>query len=173
MIQPFDVLLVSNYIRPARVLNYRCHKLSVNLHDMNSEDLRSRALDQMLRNVRTGFDPYYGQRFTYVMPSVGRYQWQWFWDSCFHVIALSMLDMELAKAELVTLLTPQRADGFVGHMTYWGRWGAFASAIAGQSSFGDWRRRNSGMIQPPVLAHALLRVVEESGDVEFRSGDAA
>lgn len=134
---------------------------------MNSEDLRSRALDQMLRNVRTGFDPYYGQRFTYVMPSVGRYEWQWFWDSCFHAIALSTLDVELAKAELVTLLIPQRVDGFVGHMTYWGRWGAFASAAAGQSSFGDRRRRNSGMIQPPVLAHALLRVVEESGDLEF------
>lgn len=134
---------------------------------MNSEELRSRALDQLLRNVRTGFDPYYGQQFTYVMPSVGRYEWQWFWDSCFHAIALSTLDVELAKAELSTLLIPQRGDGFVGHITYWGRWGAFASAMAGQSSFGDWRRRNTGMIQPPVLAQALLRVVEESGDANY------
>lgn len=134
---------------------------------MNSDDLHSRALDQLLQNVRTGFDPYYRQQFTYVMPSIGRYEWQWFWDSCFHVIALSTLDVELAKQELATLLIPQRDDGFVGHITYWGRWGGFFSAVAGQSSFGDWRRRNSGMIQPPVLAQGLLRVSEESGDLEY------
>ena len=137
---------------------------------MNEHDLRSRALGQLLCNVRTGVDPHYQQRYTYVMPSVGRYEWQWFWDSCFHVIALSTLDVELAKAELTTLLIPQREDGFIGHMTYWGRWGAFASAISGQTSFGAWKRRNSGMIQPPVLAQALLRVAEESGDIEYLRG---
>ena len=134
---------------------------------MNHEYLRSRALDQLLRNVRTGIDPYYRQRYTYVMPSIGRYEWQWFWDSCFHAIALSTLDVELAKAELNTLLTPQREDGFIGHLTYWGRWGSLASAVTGQSSPGEWRRRHSGMVQPPVLAHALLRIAEESGDVEY------
>ena len=134
---------------------------------MNQEDLRSRALDQLLRNVRTGIDPYYRQRYTYVMPSIGRYEWQWFWDSCFHAIALSTLDVELAKAEFNTLLIPQREDGFIGHLTYWGRWGSLASAVTGQSSPGEWRRRHSGMVQPPVLAHALLRIAEESGDVEY------
>ena len=134
---------------------------------MDIEELRSRALDQLLQNVRTGFDPYYRQHFTYVMPSIGRYEWQWFWDSCFHAIALSTLDVELAKRELATLLIPQRDNGFVGHITYWGRWGAFFSSFAGQSSFGEWRRRNSGMIQPPVLAQSLLRVCEESGDAEY------
>ena len=134
---------------------------------MNHEDLRSRALDQLLRNVRTGIDPYYRQRYTYVMPSIGRYEWQWFWDSCFHAIALSTLDVELAKAEFNTLLIPQREDGFIGHLTYWGRWGSLASAVTGQSSPGEWRRRHSGMVQPPVLAHALLRIAEESGDVEY------
>ena len=134
---------------------------------MKSHDLRARALDQLRRNVRTGVDPYYRQRFTYVMPSVGRYEWQWFWDSCFHVIALSTLDVELAKSELTTLMIPQRDDGFVGHMTYWGRWGPFAAALAGQSRPNEWRKRNSGMIQPPVLAQALLRVWEESGDDDY------
>ena len=134
---------------------------------MDIEELRSRALDEMLRNVRTGVDPYYRQRYTYVMPSTGRYEWQWFWDSCFHVIALSTLDVDLAKREFTTLLIPQQEDGFIGHMTYWGSWGAFASAIAGQSRPGEWRRRHSGIIQPPVLAHALLRISEESGDLEY------
>ena len=134
---------------------------------MTSEDLRARALDRLRRNVRTGFDPYYRQRFTYVMPSIGRYEWQWFWDSCFHAIALSTLDVELAKSELATLMIPQRHDGFVGHMTYWGRWGPVAAALAGQSRPNEWRKRNSGMIQPPVLAQALLRVWEESDDEVF------
>ncbi len=134
---------------------------------MSMEDLRTRALNQLRRNVRTGFDPYYRRRFTYVMPSVGRYEWQWFWDSCFHAIALSTLDPELAKTELSTLLAPQREDGFVGHITYWGRWGAIASAVYGQSRPTEWRRRHSGMIQPPVLAQALLRVWEGSRDAGY------
>ncbi len=134
---------------------------------MDIEDLRSRALEEMLRNVRTGVDPFYRRRYTYVMPSAGRYEWQWFWDSCFHAIALSTLDVELAKRELSTLLISQQEDGFVGHMTFWGRWGALASAAAGQSRPGEWRRRHSGIIQPPVLAQALLRVCEESGDIEY------
>ncbi len=138
-----------------------------NLTTMKSEDLRVRALDQLRRNVRTGFDPYYRQRFTYVMPSIGRYEWQWFWDSCFHAIALSTLDVELAKSELATLMVPQRENGFVGHMTYWGRWGPVAAALAGQSRLNEWRIRNSGIIQPPVLAQALLRVWEESRDIGY------
>ena len=134
---------------------------------MKSEELRVRALDRLRRNVRTGFDPYYGRRFAYVMPSIGRYEWQWFWDSCFHAIALSTLDVELARSELATLMVPQRGNGFVGHMTYWGRWGPVAAALAGQSRPTEWRKRNSGMIQPPVLAQALLRVWEESGDNDY------
>ena len=137
---------------------------------MDIEELRSRALDEMLANVRTGIDPYYRQRFTYVMPSAGRYEWQWFWDSCFHAIALSTLDVELAKSELRTLLIPQQEDGFVGHITFWGRWGTLMSAVVGQSRPGEWRRRHSGIIQPPVLAQALLRVCEESGDLEYLKG---
>ncbi len=129
--------------------------------------LRSKALAQMRQNVRSGVDSYYRERYTYVMPSPGRYQWQWFWDSCFHVIALSTLDIDLAKRELTTLLIPQRDDGFVGHITFWGRWGTLASACSGQSNVGEWRRRNTGMIQPPVLAHALLRVWQESKDIAY------
>ena len=131
------------------------------------ESLNPRALNQLRSNLRTGYDPYYRQRFAYIMPSVGRYEWQWFWDSCFHAIALSTLDVELAKTELNTLLMSQRADGFIGHIIYWGRWGSIASAVFGQSRPTEWRRRHSGMIQPPVLAHALLRIWQESGDADY------
>ena len=129
--------------------------------------LEAKALAQMRQNVRSGFDPRYRFHYSYVMPSPGRYQWQWFWDSCFHAIALSRLDVEMAKRELQTLMVPQREDGFIGHLTYWGRRGAVLSAIFGQSRPGEWRRRNSGMIQPPVLAQALLSVWRASRDTDF------
>ncbi len=121
----------------------------------------------MRASWRTGFDPYYKRRYGYAKPSPGRYPWQWFWDSCFHAIALSKLDVDMAKQELRSLLMPQRDDGFVGHITFWGHAGALVSAVAGQSRPFEWRRRNTGMIQPPVLAQALLSVWETSDDYEF------
>ena len=45
----------------------------------------------------------------------------------------------MAIAELDSLLTSQQDDGFIGHLTYWGRKrGAIMSAIYGQSRFGEW-----------------------------------
>ncbi len=126
--------------------------------------LEERALARLIANRRTGFDPFYKVEYEYSFPSQGRYHWQWFWDSCFHIIALARLDPAMAIAELDTLLVPQQDDGFIGHLTYWGKRGALMSAIYGQSRFGEWRRRHSGMIQPPVLAHALEELWLQTGD---------
>lgn len=131
--------------------------------------LEERALARLIGNRRTGYDPFYKVDYEYSIPSNGRYHWQWFWDSCFHIIALARLNPEMAVAELDTLLVPQRDDGFIGHITYWGRRGAFMSAIYGQSRFGEWRRRHSGMIQPPVLAHALDELWGQTGNAELLS----
>ena len=120
-----------------------------------SGTLEQKALARLIGNRRTGYDPFYKTTYEYSIPSEGRYQWQWFWDSCFHIIALARLDHNMAISELESLLIPQRDDGFIGHIAYWGRRGAVMSAIYGQSRIGEWRRRHSGMIQPPVLAHAL------------------
>ncbi len=132
--------------------------------------LEAKALSQMRDNIRSGYDPMYRCSYSYVMPSPGRYHWLWFWDSCFHAIALSRLDVEMAKQELQTLMVPQREDGFIGHITYWGRRGGAISAISGQSRPLEWRRRNSGMIQPPVLAQALLSVWRASRSDDFLRG---
>jgi len=126
--------------------------------------LEQRALARLIENRRTGYDPFYKFDYEYSVPSPGRYHWQWFWDSYFHIIALARLEPAMALAELNSLLVPQQDDGFIGHLTYWGRRGAFISAIYGQSRFGEWRRRHSGMIQPPVLAHALEELWLQSGD---------
>ena len=127
-------------------------------------NLEERALARLIANRRTGYDPFYEYDYEYSIPSQGRYHWQWFWDSCFHVIALARLHPAMAVAELDSLLKPQKEDGFIGHLTYWGRRGAVMSAIYGQSRFGEWRRRHSGMIQPPVLAHALEELWLQTGD---------
>ena len=129
--------------------------------------LEEKALARLIANRRTGYDPFYRFDYEYSIPSPGRYSWQWFWDSCFHVIVLARLNPAMAEAELKTLLKPQRDDGFIGHLTYWGRRGAFMSAIYGQSRVGEWRRRHSGIIQPPVLAQALEELWLQTGDLEL------
>ncbi len=128
------------------------------------ERLNQLALERLRGNRRTGYDPYYRINYEYSIPSPGRYQWQWFWDSCFHVIALARLDPAMAQRELETLLAAQRDDGFIGHIIYWGRRGGFLSALYMQSRFGEWRRRHSAMLQPPLLAHAIEAVFDATGD---------
>jgi glycogen debranching enzyme len=126
--------------------------------------LEELALKQLIANRRTGYDPFYKFNYEYSIPSHGRYQWQWFWDSCFHVIALSKLNPEMAKRELETIFASQREDGFIGHIAYWGRRGAFLSAIYLQSKIGEWRRRHSAMLQPPLLGQTLEAVYAATGD---------
>ncbi len=129
--------------------------------------LETSALARLRSNVRTGYDPYYKTEYSYVRPSPGRYDWMWFWDSCFHAIALARLDPDMARRELRMLLATQRADGFIGHIVYWGRCGPVYSALFSQSRTGEWRRRHSAMIQPPVLAQALEAVHVASPDPAF------
>jgi glycogen debranching enzyme len=135
--------------------------------DADGASLEEKALSRLRQNRRAGYDPYYKTRYEYSIPSPGRYRWQWMWDSCFHAIALARLDPEMAKRELSTLLASQRADGFIGHIVYWGRRGAILSAVYMQSRFGEWRRRHSAMLQPPVLAQAVEAVYRATGDKEF------
>lgn len=144
---------------------------SVNSDSFSPEELDNRALRRLKENRRTGYDPYYKIEYEYSIPSKGRYHWQWFWDSCFHVIALARLDPAMARRELDTLLATQREDGFIGHITYWGRRGAFLSALYAQSSVGQWRRRQSAMIQPPVLAHAVEAVFNAVKDEDALKAD--
>ncbi len=140
-----------------------------NLNDVESEELERRAREVLMANLRSGYDPFYGMNYSYVMPSPGRYTWQWFWDSCFHAVSLAHLEPDLAKEEIRTLVAAQRADGFIGHVTYWGRRGALISALHGQSRIGEWRARRSAMIQPPILAQAVEAVFDITGDEKFLS----
>ena len=130
-------------------------------------NLRDRAITQMRRNTRSGWDRTHRAHYHYVQPSPGRYKWQWFWDSCFHAIALARIDPDAATRELDSLLAHQRADGFIGHIMFWGRFGRIASALSFQSRRSEWHRAHTAYIQPPLLAQALMAVWRATGDLDL------
>jgi hypothetical protein len=93
-----------------------------------------------------------GRRYAYTQPSPSRYPWQWYWDSCFAAIVRRRFDPARARAELESLLSAQRPDGFVGHTIFWG---SRVSPL--RSLFYNVRSRNAFQtetIQPPLLAWA-------------------
>ena len=83
------------------------------------EQLLERAGALLAANTRTATLD--GRRFTFSVPSGGRYRFQWFWDSCFHAIVWARIDPERAAEELRSLLAWQRDDGFLPHVIFWDR----------------------------------------------------
>ena len=110
-------------------------------------------------------------RFHYTKPSPGTYPFQFFWDTCFHVFILSALgENNMAKEHLKSLFAMQEADGFVGHMIYWDRLmpGRLADVFQSRPRLKHlFRSHMSALIQPPLVAQAVARVYEVSGDKEF------
>lgn len=93
-----------------------------------------------------------GIPFAYTRPSPQRYPWQWYWDSCFAAIVWRRFEPARARAELETLLAPQREDGFVGHTIFWDR-------PVSPSRYPFYNVLSRGAlqtetIQPPLLAWA-------------------
>ena len=133
---------------------------------LRSKDLAEAAKVLLVSNLREGHDPHYGIRYRYVCPSLQKYRWQWYWDSCFHAIALAHIEPELAVSELESLLAAQEPDGFMGHVTYWS--GAdrtpFITRLESRMAL---RPHHSALIQPPLIAQAAELVSEITGDTGF------
>ncbi|MEX2238378.1 MAG: hypothetical protein WEB00_12695 [Dehalococcoidia bacterium] len=123
---------------------------------MNADDLRGPALQVLSDNRRSGVG-LAGQPVSFSWPSPATYPFQWFWDSCFHAIALAHLHPEWAIEELEALAASQQPDGFIPHVTFHG--GARMSYWAFVQGRG-FRPRRSAMIQPPVFGYAVCRVGE-------------
>ncbi len=117
-------------------------------------DLRAAVAGLYTANRRQGHAAWRDADYDYVCPSVGTYPYQWFWDSCFHAIVLSHLDVERAEAELRTLLLSQRPDGFIPHVTYW----TVEEPPSGPYQVGGASPWVSASMQPPVLAEAVAAV---------------
>lgn len=99
---------------------------------------------------------------TYTIPSPDTYPYQWFWDSCFHAIILSYWDPERAKQELKLLTKAQFKNGMIPHIAYWQR--------VKNNPFPDIKwgtRHTSSITQPPMLAAAVWRIYEATGDEHF------
>lgn len=115
--------------------------------------LREQVLGLAERNRQVGHADWCGKDYDFLCPSEGTYPFQWFWDSCFHAIAVSHVDPGQAEAELQSLLANQHDDGFVSHVTFWQR-ERYEDEIANYAI----ALRNPYLtdeMQPPVLAEAI------------------
>ncbi|WP_369370492.1 trehalase family glycosidase [Promicromonospora sp. Populi] len=89
----------------------------------------------------------------YTVPATGLYPHQWSWDSAFVAIGTRHHEPARARAELVTLLDAQWADGRVPQIVYdIGRDDDYAPG----ADF--WQAPTSGLVQPPVHAWAAWLV---------------
>lgn len=128
-------------------------------------DLKVAVQDLYRRNRQQGHAAWCDRDYDYVCPSVERYPFQWFWDSCFHAVVLSRLDPERAAIELRSLLTNQHPDGFVSHVTFWQR-ERYEEALADYII--RWRSPwLSDSMQPPILAEATALVARRGGGQRF------
>jgi glycogen debranching enzyme len=129
------------------------------------EHIRREAARVLAQNRRTGHAAWNDRDYAYVVPSPRSYPFQWFWDSCFHAIALTHVNLDWARDELTTLLHGAQPDGFIPHQILWEK-DRYPEAAARQSEkFGD--RYTSSSIQPPVLGVALERVYRATRDERF------
>ncbi|HEU5056613.1 MAG TPA: hypothetical protein VFU21_08800 [Kofleriaceae bacterium] len=130
-----------------------------------SGDLRARVEELYRRNRQTGMAAWCGAEYDFVCPSEGTYPFQWFWDSCFHAIVLSHLDVERAAAEIQSLLVNAQPDGLVPHVTFWQR-DRYQEMLATYAI--AYRTPHlSDCMQPPLLAEAVAAVVERGGGLAF------
>jgi glycogen debranching enzyme len=131
--------------------------------------IRRGALALLRRNRRWARHPGDGRRLRYTCPAPGRYPFQWFWDSCFHAVALAHLEPEAAREELELLVSVQSRSGFLPHIIFWDRRRLVSPGLfwAWAQSRGAGAPRHSALIQPPVLAAAVERYGAVTGDLGF------
>lgn len=137
---------------------------------MASLDLRREAERLFARNRLRGRSAETGLAYDFVCPSPTHYPFQWFWDSCFHAIALAQLDLARACGEIACLLQAARPDGFVPHILFWDR-EARAAALAAYS-LPPLRGWTSDTPQPPVLGTTLRWLHEAGAPPDFLAASA-
>jgi glycogen debranching enzyme len=134
---------------------------------MTEGELRAALRQLLLGNVKEGYSKLLGQHYCYIAPALKPYPFQWFWDTCFHVIMLARLgEYELAKRNLRSLFAQQEPDGFVGHMIFWRQLlpTRRTDVLQARPSLRALRPHMSSLIQPPLAATAMLRLFEACGD---------
>ena len=131
-----------------------------------AERVAAEARRVLMGNRQSGTSDWDGMRYDFVCPSPTHYPFQWFWDSAFHAIALLHVDPELSKQELRCLMQGAQPDGFIGHMLLWER-EAHAHWLQHEYSIRLGHPYYTATIQPPVVARAVERIFEATGDTTF------
>jgi glycogen debranching enzyme len=134
---------------------------------MTEEELKSRVHALLLRNARRGYSALLGQSYCYIAPAPDTYPFQWFWDTCFHVVILTRLgEYDLAKENLRSLFAQQEENGFVGHMIFWKQPlpKRPSDVMQARPTWQSLRPHMSALIQPPLAALALQILYEACGD---------
>jgi glycogen debranching enzyme len=129
--------------------------------------LHDQVRQLMLRNVKDGYSSLLGQDYCYVAPALKPYPFQWFWDTCFHVVILARLgEYALAKRNLRSLFAMQAENGFVGHMVFWNQVlpKRRSDVMQARPTWQSLRPHMSALIQPPFAAQALHTLYEACGD---------
>lgn len=124
---------------------------------MSEEELRAAVRKLMLRNETHGYSGLLGQHYCYIAPALKAYPFQWFWDSCFHVVILARLgEYDLAKRSLRSLFAMQEDNGFVGHMIFWKQLlpQRRTDVIQARPTWQTLRPHMSSLIQPSFAAAA-------------------
>jgi glycogen debranching enzyme len=120
------------------------HDLATNLLVRNS---RKKVVGGR-EHVYTSASPLYGDQFN--------------WDTGFAAIALSHINPEIAQQQIESMLSRQRADGFIGVVNFWEKMGA-----AKRLFYSSYYDGNIPLIsQPPVLSIAEEKIFAASGDTE-------
>ncbi len=133
---------------------------------MTDEEMRQAAEKQLRGNLRRGVSSINGKPYSFCVPSNVTYPYQWFWDSCFHAVVWSHIDIEQAKEELRTLLRAQKANGRIPHRTAWERQAVYPYRFYLHST--SWLQpAHSRLVQPPLLAQAIEAIYRRSGDAAF------
>lgn len=140
------------------------------LETMNRSRLEEAARELLVNNVRDGYSALLDAHYCYVMPSRESYQFQWFWDTCFHVFILCATGcVELAQRNMQSLFRMQEDDGFVGHMIFWSQVLPHrpSDVLQARPSLQSLRPHMSALLQPPLVAQAVKRIWEASEDRLF------
>ena len=132
---------------------------------ISREELEEGARRILLSNLRQGVADWNGKEYSFVCPSLTGYPFQWFWDSCFHAIALLHLDPEQAKKEMRSLMSGAQPSGFIPHIIFWEM--EKQPDFLARNIVGMTEPYYSATIQPPIIAYAVARVYRKTEDKEF------
>ena len=138
--------------------------------DESARSIIEKARETLQGNLKTGYSQRLGTSYKYICPSREHYFHQWFWDSSFHAIVLSHIDIDLAKNEIDSLLYAQKKDGFIPHIVYWDdhKYTASLSNLGQRlESKLSLFPSNSELIQPPLIAEAVEAIYKKSKDLHY------